>query len=470
MTNNIFSETIFAMASAFGKAGVSIFRISGAKSTEVLESITRSSINQMQPRKMYLRKLYVPNTNKIIDSALIVYFQKEHSFTGESLVELHTHGSIAVIKQLTTTLLQYKNLRLAEAGEFARRAFLNGKMDLTAAEGVADLIDAETEMQHEQAIKQMSGALSNLYDQWRHALIHIMGLVEAYIDFPDEDIPDSVLSDVSNKIDTLKENFKNHLDDNRRGERLRSGIKLAIIGVPNAGKSSLINLLTGREISIISHIAGTTRDVIEGHIDIGGYPIILQDTAGIRDISQNIDIIEQEGIKRAKYIAEQADIKIIIFNVTLPQSEIINNINQFGVINLIDKNTIIVFNKIDLIEKNLLEQHKKQLGQLINSTKCKDIIFLSIKKQQGLNDLLQYIQNIAHDIAHPSEVPQITRARHRIDISKALNFLNEFSFNKDLVLAAEDLRMAIRSLSYVTGKITVEEILEDIFSKFCIGK
>ena len=443
-------NTIFAQASAQGKAGVSVFRISGPTALNSIKQLVCQTDTEFEPRKLYFRKIYNPKNNQQIDDVLVVFFKGRSSFTGEDSAEIYTHGSIAVIKMMHEVLASLEDMRIAEPGEFAKRAFLNGKMDLTAAEGLADLIEAETELQHKQAIEQLGGGLEKIYEHWRRELLKIISLIEAYIDFPDEDIPEETITGVRQLVDRITNEIKIHLDDNHRGERLRSGIKLAIIGRPNVGKSSLINYLMQREIAIVSNIAGTTRDVVEGHLDIGGYPIILQDTAGIHDHTE--DIIEQEGINRAWNAAKNSDIKVILYDA----SRINENKDYFR--DIIDANTIIVFNKIDLVSG---VAPKFQIKEAIN---------VSIKNQQGLDEIITEIISIAHKIASPSQSPQITRARHRSELQKALEYMSTFSLNNDLVLAAEDLRMTMRAISNITGKITVDEILGEIFSNFCIGK
>lgn len=451
-------ETIFAQSSKPGKAGVAVFRISGSNSLVALKHLIKNDNATFIPRVMYCKKLINPKNQELIDEAVVAYFQAPASFTGEDVVEIYTHGSIAIAAMLTETLLTIEGLRMAEPGEFTRRAFLNGKFDLTAAEGIADLIEAETVWQHRQAVKQVGGELETLYNGWRQTLLTIIGLLEAYIDFPDEDIPQEILNRVMTLSGELKYTIIKHLDDNRRGELLRTGIKLTILGAPNVGKSSLLNFLMQRDVAIVSNIEGTTRDIIEGHLDIGGYPIILQDTAGIRDSN---DLIELEGIKRAIESARMADIKIVMLDaVKLSNSPSLDN--------LIDDNTIILINKIDLLDD------KCQIDMCINKLK-KNYLKISIKDNIGMDSLLKEIENIAHNIAGLTETPHITRQRQRAFIEKALEYLKKFNnenFNgeNDLVLATEDVRMAIRSLSNVTGKISVEEVLGEIFSNFCIGK
>ncbi|KAJ6644834.1 tRNA modification GTPase MnmE [Pseudolycoriella hygida] len=457
-------ETIFAQSSKPGKAGVAIFRISGPKSLQALKCLLADNDNlEFIPRTMYYKKLTDPKNGELIDNALICYFQAPSSFTGEDVVEIYAHGSIAIASLLSRVLLNIADVRLAEPGEFTRRAFLNGKFDLTAAEGVADLIEAETIWQHRQAVRQCGGELEELYNNWKNSLLTIISLLEAYIDFPDEDIPQEVLEEVVSTHQHLKDTIIKHLSDNRRGELLRSGIKLAILGAPNVGKSSLVNFLMQRDIAIVSNIAGTTRDIIEGHLDIAGYPIILQDTAGIRASS---DLVELEGINRAINTAKIADIKIIMLDAVeiLQSPSYLSELDS--IIKLIDKDTIILLNKIDLLSnRGKLDSLISQLIPLSNN-----YLKISIKENIGLNELLKNIENIAHNIAGLTETPHITRQRQRAHIEKALEYLENFNIENDLVLATEDVRMVIRSLSNITGKITVEEVLAKIFSNFCIGK
>lgn len=445
-------NTIFAQSSAYGKAGVTVFRISGKESLKTIKKLLKSDDVVLTPNLMYHRKIFAPVMNELIDHAMIVYFKGPKSFTGEDVVEIHTHGSVAITKLMTASLLSVENLRLAEPGEFAKRAFLNGKFDLTAAEGLADLIEAETILQHRQAISQTQGSLHELYNGWRTKALTIISLLEAYIDFPDEDIPQSVLDTVEQTIAILTSTINHHLNDNRRGERMRAGLKLAIIGAPNVGKSSLLNFLMQREVAIVSNIPGTTRDVIEGHLDIGGYPIILHDTAGIRE--GTTDIIEQEGIKRATKLAKDADIKLILFDANDFDAKSLEVFDH-----IIDEHTIIIVNKIDQVAQVKVTDINNQQPMLI-----------SVKAKKNLDELLKEIEKKAEKLAGTVQGPQITRERHRHQLQQALEHLSRFDLKGDLVLATEDIRMMIRSLSQITGKISVDEILGEIFANFCIGK
>lgn len=453
-------DTIFAQSTRHGKAGVAVFRISGPNSLLALKLILNDTQASLIPNMFYYKKIYHPFTKELIDNSMVVFFKSPRSFTGEDVVEIHTHGSIAIAKMLLSALHEIKGLRVAEPGEFARRAFLNNKFDLTAAEGLADLIEAETILQHRQALRQAGGELEKLYESWRVKLLTIISLLEAYIDFPEEEIPEETLKTVTSTIEELKIIITNHLNDNRKGEILRSGIKMSIIGPPNVGKSSLLNFMVQREMAIVSNIAGTTRDIIETHLDIGGYPIVLQDTAGIRESN---DLIEQEGIKRAIESARNADIKIIMLDVETIINDNKQQDNSFLQKllkeNLMDDNSILILNKIDL-NTNFSEF-------LINN---KIPLQVSIKNKIGLNDLLKTIENTASKIVEIEEAPVITRERHRQQATEALQYLTNFNIENDLILATEDIRMTIRVLGTLTGRITVDEILGEIFSKFCIGK
>ena len=435
-------KTIFAQSTGRGKAGVAVMRISGPDALKTLQKLTKRQ--EFEPNRMYLTELYAAD-KYLIDKAMSVYFKAPHSFTGEGVVELHTHGSIAVTRMLTTTLLDL-GLSLAEAGEFSKRAFLNGKMDLTSAEGLADLIDSETEIQHRQAMRHMSGELEDLCNDWREKLLKSLALMEAYIDFPDEEIPASVLNSTQNMIDELKVSLQEKLGDNRRGERLRNGITMAVLGEPNVGKSSLMNFLSQRDVSIISDVAGTTRDVIETHLDIGGYPIVLADTAGLRGGSD--DVIEREGMARALKAASASDIKIIMLDARK-----VGETSQ-EILDLIDDSAIVVMNKVDLVE----------------SMRKDDALYISVKQKLNLDSLILAITTKAESLAGNGETISITRERHRRHITMAVEALERCDIKGDLVLAAEDLRIAARNLSLMTGKIEVEEILGEIFQNFCIGK
>jgi tRNA modification GTPase len=446
----IIRNTIYAPASATAKAGIIVIRISGPNTKYAIECL---GARVGPPRFAKLTKIFHSVTKKLIDEAVIIYYPTPSSFTGEDVVEISIHGGRAGLNLLLDSLSKISGLRLAEPGEFSKQRFMNGKMDLTQAEGLIDLIDAETEAQHAQALKQLAGELGSLYENWRIYLLRIIGLIEAYIDFPDEDLPRNIIDNVMNQVNSLNNEILSHLSDNHRGEKLREGFYITIIGETNVGKSSLMNLVAQRDVAIVSNIAGTTRDVIEIHLNISGYPVTIADTAGIRESS---DFLEKEGIARTLDRTRKADLKILVLD---PNTY--NDIAQ-PLSDLITDNTIIVINKIDII-KDL-----KQLDEVkINNIKP---ILISAKDGIGLATLLENIEIYVQDFFSITDAPLITRQRHRENLEKCMQCLTIFNLEKDIELAAEDLRLAARYLSSITGKIDVESILGEIFSNFCIGK
>jgi tRNA modification GTPase len=440
-------DSIFALSTTPGKSGVAVIRISGPSALSAVMALGITF--PLKPRFAHFCKIYHPATHDLIDSGLLLYFPAPHSFTGEDVVELQLHGSIAVINICLACLGQLPNLRMALPGEFSKRSFLNGKMDLTQAEGIADLIDAETLVQQRQAVRQIEGELARLYENWRKQLLHLLSFMEAYIDFPDEDLPQSLSEQITKSCTTLKTEISNHLNDKRRGEKLRQGLYAIIIGSPNVGKSSLLNYLAKRDVAIVSSQAGTTRDIIEVHLDIGGFPLIIADSAGLR---ASCDHLENEGMRRARERSHNADLKIALFDASnLP-------LQDDKTLELIDENTIVVINKIDQLNATspLLEKYSP--------------ILISVTNNIGLDLLLDALQNFLQLHLTPSHDPVITRERYRIALTNCLSELGQFSLHKDIELAAEDLRQAAQSLSTITGKFEVEEILGEIFSNFCIGK
>lgn len=445
-------QTIFANATPIIKSGVAVIRISGNKAFDALNILIKGKLPQN--RYSSLRKIYNPQTNNIIDEALVIIFKTPNSFTGEDVVEIHCHGSIAVISQIFSVLSKIEDLRLAEAGEFSKRAFENGKMDLTQAEGLADLIEAETTAQAKQAVKQMQGANGKLYESWRSKIINICAQLEAYIDFPDEEIPEEVLTNIDSEYSYLKKQISNHLDDNKVGQRIKNGLTAVIIGAPNAGKSSLMNLLVKGNVAIVSDIAGTTRDLIETNLDIKGYPLSLIDSAGLRDTN---DAIEEEGVKRAINKAKDADFKLAIFDVS--QDKIFDD----KTFDLIDENTILIFNKIDIVNDGF-EDYINNYN--LNNQK----VFISTKEGAGVEDLNNILIKICENLLQTTDAPVITNQRHRNLLNETLSFLGDFDLNKELELSAQDLRFACNALGKITGRIDIEDVLDALFSQFCIGK
>ncbi len=442
MTNT--NETIFALSTVFGKSGVAVIKISGNYALKALNHFHIKK--EIKPRFATLVDLY-DDSSQLIDNGIIIYFPAPNSFTGEDVIELQVHGSKAVIKIILEELS--KVFVMAEPGEFSLRAFLNGKFDLTQIEGIADLIDAETKMQAKQAIKQISGELESLYSNWRQRLITIQSKIEAYIDFP-EDVwtEKNELEKINNEVRALVQLIQEHLNDNRRGERLREGLHVVITGKPNVGKSTLFNFLAKRDIAIVSEYAGTTRDILEAHIDIGGYPIILSDTAGIRESS---DPIESEGISRAKKRSFEADLRIELFPF-----EQRHNINC----NVVNSDTIYVLSKAD----DVINNHNIKINGI-------DLLPISILKGIGTNKLISLIKEKAEEkFGHDRDTPVITRQRHRNHMKKALEHLQRFNIDNPIELISEDLRLAAFELGAVIGIIDVEEILSSVFSNFCVGK
>ncbi|WP_085901559.1 tRNA uridine-5-carboxymethylaminomethyl(34) synthesis GTPase MnmE [Kiloniella majae] len=447
------SETIFALSTAPGQAGVAVIRISGSKAKVVLEEMSSSF---PEPRVAALIKLFDPEDKAELDRCLALWFPGPGSFTGEDVVELHLHGGRAVVDGTIEALAKLPNFRPAEAGEFTRRAFDNDKLDLTEVEGLSDLIAAETEAQRKQAIRQMDGELSKLVEGWRDRLVRMLAYLEAEIDFPDEELEEGISTQVKHNIEQLKSDIKHHLDDSHRGERLRNGIKIAIVGPPNAGKSSLLNALARREVAIVSDVAGTTRDIIEVHLDLSGYPVIVSDTAGLREIEENTtDGIELEGIRRAKLHAESADLCLAVFDI-----EDRDNFDQ-ETLKLLDKTSnFVVINKCDKTEEN----PSIPVSDF-------DVTKISTKSGEGIDSLLEKLNTwVISNMGQSGSSSGITRQRHRSALIECLDSLGR-SLETDLPeLCAEDLRLATRYLGRITGKVDVEELLDVIFRDFCIGK
>lgn len=433
------AHTIYALATPPGKSGVAILRVSGPAALACVRDL--GIAQPLEPRIATM--LTLKDADTVLDHALGLYFKAPHSFTGEDVVELHVHGSRAVVNAVLHALSKNTMLRVAEAGEFSKRAFLNGKLDLAQAEGLADLIDAETTAQHAQAMRQFTGSNSKLFEELRSRMLQPLALLEAYIDFPDEEIPESVLADVNARISALKDNLAQLLDDGHIGEKIRDGIEIVILGAPNAGKSSLLNALARRDVAIVSDIAGTTRDMIEVHLDINGYPVTLVDTAGLRETE---DAIEKEGVSRARKRAENAALKLLLVDsVTNTESDNKKWIDD-------SKNTLIIHTKNDL--------QKAPAGTLSISTETGD----------GIEQLIATLrEKILNEIGEAPS-PLITRARHRESLERALLALTRFSTDTPLELQCEELRIASHAVGKITGKIDVEDVLDVVFSTFCIGK
>lgn len=437
------SDTIFALSTPAGRSGVAVVRVSGPAAWDGCAALSKG---QKEPvhRQAATRKLYDPKTNEILDHAMIIGFRGPASFTGEDCMEYQIHGGTAIVDGVLRALSSLPNHRMALPGEFTRRAFENGKMDLTAAEAIADLIHAETESQRLQALKQMDGALFNLYEGWKEKLARVLALMEADLDFSDQDLPEDLILKVTPDVTDMMQSIASHLHDGRRGELLRDGFKLVILGAPNAGKSSLLNKLVQRDAAIVSPTAGTTRDVIDVHLNLGGYSVILADTAGLRGTDNDI---EAEGINRAISRADQADIKILLFDGTQELDA--------QTLALEDDKSIVVFNKSD--EVNFKASHA-------------NAIKISVLKNDGVEQLITRIVDALKNIVGSSDAPALTRARHREALENAYNALERSMTAPLPELAAEDIRMAVRYLGSLTGRVDVEDLLDMIFRDFCIGK
>jgi tRNA modification GTPase len=442
--------TIYALSSGPGISGIAVMRISGQETSRVVKLLTGKPVPQ--PRVATLRKIKKINTSELIDEGIILWFPGPESYTGEDMAEIQVHGSKAVIDALHSSISNIENCRLAEPGEFTKLAFQHGKINLLKAESIADLISAETEIQRQQAIKIMSGKSADKFNELREKLLKILSHVEAKIDFPDEDLPEDILKNIKKISNEVILNIKKILNDQKVGERIREGFKIAIIGPTNAGKSSLLNHLSNRDVAIVSEIAGTTRDVIETHLNIDGYPVVVSDTAGIRDSKNEI---EKKGIKLALDKAENADLKLIVIDA--------KSIDFKGVLKeLMDENAILVVNKSDLLKEDLNFEIKNY-----------EHVLISVKNNLNLEDLILKIKNKLKNKFITIEDILITRARHRQHLEQSLNYLKNFEEKNeadDFDKAAEDLRLATRHLGMIVGKVDVEEILGSIFNDFCIGK
>ena len=442
--------TIFALSSGPGKSGIAVIRVSGPETRKVIELLTNGSLPN--PKLATLKKINKINTNDLIDEGIILWFPAPQSYTGEDMAEFHVHGSRAVIEAIHASISKINNCRLAEPGEFTKIAFQNGKINLLKAESISDLISSETEIQRQQAIKIMSGKSSEKFNFLREKLLKILSNVEAKIDFPEDDLPEDVIKNIKNDSKTIREEIQKLLNDQKVGERIREGFKIAIVGPANVGKSSLLNYFSKRDVAIVSEIAGTTRDVIEAHLNIDGYPVVVSDTAGIRESK---DEIEEKGIKLALKRAEDADLNIILLE---PKS-----VHFTSFLNdLVDEKGIIVLNKSDLGTEELDEKIKKY-----------NPIIISIKEEKNLDKLISSIKEKLENKFITSEEIIITRERHRQNLEQCLVHLKNFenkNEQKDFDKAAEDLRLATRHLGVIVGKVDVEEILSSIFSDFCIGK
>ena len=442
--------TIFALSSGIGVAGIAVIRISGPEAKNVILKLTKAPFPK--PKLATLKKINNINNSKPIDEGIILWFPGPQSYTGEDMAEIHTHGSRAVINALLKSISKIKGCRLAEPGEFTKVAFKNGKIDLLKAESIGDLISAETDLQMNQALKIIAGNNFKRFENWRRALLKILSHIEAKIDFPDEDLPSDILNKIKIQSNKIIKEIEMSLKDNRAGEIIREGFQISIIGPPNVGKSSLLNYLSNRDVAIVSSSAGTTRDVIETHLNIDGYPIIISDTAGIREARNEI---EKKGIKLSLKKAKEADLNIIMIEPKSKQ-------NQAFLDKYMNDRSLLIVNKVDS-SKIKLASNLKKLSPIL----------ISIRKHKNIQKVIAFIKHKIKNQFKGNENILITRMRHRKNLEDCLNNLKNFNRKKDtndFDKAAEDIRLASRSLGKITGKFDVEDILDSIFNDFCIGK
>jgi tRNA modification GTPase len=440
-------STIYAPATAPGRSGLAVIRLSGPAAGDSLRRLTGEPLPEA--RRIVRRSINHPITGETLDLGMVAWFPAPRSFTGEEGAELYLHGGRAVVAAVLAALGQLPNLKLAEPGEFTRRAFLNGRLDLTEVEGLADLVAAETEAQRRQAVRQLDGVLGELYVGWSESLTTALARLEAAIDFPDEDLPANLIVSVTEQVAPVAKAIAEHLADGHRGERLREGLSVVIMGPPNAGKSSLFNALARREAAIVSPQEGTTRDVLELALDLGGYPVLLADTAGLRRTRNEI---EAEGVRRAERRAEDADLRIFVLDAERVAEQLPN------LLNLKQDRDLVLANKTDLLAGRSLPEVGLPL------------LPISVRSGAGLNELVARISQIAAESMDSVGSPALTRARHRSALEEALVALTRSRVARDPELVAEDLRLAVRALGRITGRVDVEDLLDRIFSEFCIGK
>ncbi len=441
-------QTVFALSTAPGRAALAVVRITGPAADLALYHLGIRNLPSV--RQAALRRLYRPNDSQILDEALVLRFQGPHSFTGENMVELHLHGGLACTQSVLEELGKMANMRPAEPGAFTRRAVLNGRLDLTAAEAIADLIDAEGSAQQQQALQQMGGALQRLMQAWREKLVTLLAHLEADLEFADEDLPGGIGRAALARVPELRAAMQTHLDD-RRGIGLREGVRIAFLGPPNAGKSSIINRLSGREAAIVSARAGTTRDVIEVTMVMAGVPVTLVDTAGLRAAG---DDIEREGVRRALLQADEADIRLWVSASDVPAAP--------GPQDVVAPEAVLrqihdwkLFNKTDL-----------------GAAPAEADFAVSVTHGTGFDQFVQALEARVGEAYGARVAPVLTRQRHVDALQVAIDGLTraEGVAESGLELAAEDLRFAMRALGRITGEVDVESLLDVVFADFCIGK
>lgn len=452
--------TIFALASAPGSAGIAVWRVSGPEAVRAFGALCAPDGRALpEPRRM-TRVAIRSAAGEPIDDGFAAWFPAPASFTGEDVLELYLHGGRAVVRAVAAALGAVAGLRLAKPGEFTRRAVEAGKMDLTRAEGIADLVAAETDAQLRQSRRQMEGALGALYAGWRVEILGILARYEAGIDFPDEEVPDTIFAATRPRIEELRAAMTAHLADNHRGERIRDGVRVAIAGAPNVGKSSLINAIARRDVAIVSHRPGTTRDVVEVTLDLGGYPVVLADTAGLRETA---DDVESEGVRRARAWAENADLILRVVD-----AEVLAGLDREQTRHFITHERTIADTARALLVVNKIDAFPAARGTMPASDF--ETLFVSAKTGEGLDRLLATLTRCLETLGGGEEAAPISRARHRTGVTAATAALSRARDETEVELAAENLRDSARALGEITGEIGVEQVLDAIFREFCIGK
>jgi tRNA modification GTPase len=458
------AETFYALSTIIGKSGLAVVRISGPECSRLIADMGYKKV--LRPRHAIFHRLLHPETKAIIDEIIFLYFKSPNSFTGEDTIELHLHGSKAVIKEVINCLSNLPYIRLAEPGEFSRQAFLNGKMDLTQAEGLAELIEAETSIQREIALRQMSGEAASLYSNWRQQIIMLLSSTEALIDFPTDDLPDSTKELIDFQCDRLKIEIKHHLSESNDMSSLAEGIKIVILGPPNVGKSSLMNYIARSDVAIVSDIAGTTRDIIKVKFDLSGFPVILADTAGLNDTTN--DAVEQKGIKIAQRAAETSDINLLVLSIDHDNKSFIKSY-----LHLFHANTIVLLNKVDMAKPNSSFDLEMNLNELSEAGLhiCKAIIPISVAQDYGIKQMLELLKEMIAERYTPANEPMLTKARYRESLMACLDHLELVDpYSPMMDITAEELRMAAMAIGQITGQVMLEEVLDQVFSAFCIGK
>jgi tRNA modification GTPase len=446
------NETIVALATPLGKSGVAVIRISGVAA---LQSVKALGVTRpLTPRKAQYVKLSHHVTEEVIDYGLVLYFAAPHSFTGEDVVEIQCHGSRAVIREIIDVLLSCEGIRYAEAGEFTRRALEKGKMDLVQVEALMDLIESETPLQKTLALRQLGGEISSQYDTLERLLIEARAFCEVFIDFPDDDLPDTMDAQINEKITACRDHIMKLLSTARAGQQIREGTQVAIVGVPNAGKSTLINAIAGRQVAITSPIEGTTRDAIEHYKDIDGIPYRFFDTAGLREAE---DEIERQGVAIAKRLSDESDVTLCLLDATQSIPEQLRAIDEN-----VSRETIWVLNKCDAV--NDLPKVTSEIAQNVS----RETFCISAKDGAGVKELLTALSARREPIA--TDAIFVTRERHVAHLRRAFIELEKSTTEYDLVLKSEYLIQACREVGYILGKIHIERVLDVLFSSFCIGK